>query len=63
MLAIKFDVSFNSAGQSLVSKPANKMAKTTPGNPATEVGQYTPKEYAGNGPRVRRRRGLRNRNE
>lgn len=47
----------------MVSKPPNKMAKTTPGNPAAEVGQYTPKKYAGNGPRMRRRRGLGNRNE
>jgi len=39
------------------------MAKTTSGNTATEVGQYTPKEYAGNGPRVRRRRGFGNGNE
>jgi len=28
------------------------MAKTTSGNTATEVGQYTPTDYAGNGSRV-----------
>lgn len=40
------------------------MAKTTPGNPATEVGQHTSKEYAGNGrPRMRRRRRLRDGNQ
>jgi len=31
------------------------MAKATSGNPATEVGQHTPEEYAGDGPRLRRR--------
>lgn len=37
----------------MVSKPQDKMAETTPGNPTTKVGQHTPKERAGDRPRER----------
>lgn len=49
------------SGQSVVSKPQDKMAKTALGDPATEVGQHTPEERAaGDRPGVRGRRWLGN---